>query len=151
MKLPLLLSPLSCPLCALHFDHLTSSLWFETCRFLFGPLYIGLLFHSWFTSCWHDLSLCLLFRLTCCWPRVVLCPWNLMRCLCFPSLFNSEKYLSVLSGLASASRITKSIYVLFLQLLTCISQCWVLFFKTLHTDFFADQLRTIINATSKMH
>ncbi len=32
-KLPLLLSPSSCPLCALYFTHPASSLWFETCRF----------------------------------------------------------------------------------------------------------------------
>lgn len=83
---------------------------------LYSGISVGPLFRSarhWFTSCWHNLclslSLSLVFRLTCCWPRAALWSWNLMRCLPFPSLFHSQEYFSVLSGLAEDGRIYRSL------------------------------------------
>lgn len=98
-KLSLLVS---CPLRALYLSRATSSLWFKTCRLIFRPLVSQCT--PPVTRCCHNLCLCL-FRLTCCWPCVALCPWNQMRCLPSPSLFHSEEYfLSVLSRLAVIGR-----------------------------------------------
>lgn len=127
---------------------------------LYSGISVGPLFRSarhWFTSCWHNLclslSLSLVFRLTCCWPRAALWSWNLMRCLPFPSLFHSQEYFSVLSGLAEDGRIYRSLlqtllnfsakqteiclqscFIFFLQLRTGISQHWGLFRQTLNAN-----------------
>ncbi len=78
--------------------HSTWSLWFETCRYFIQASLSTSCFtmHSTGSLVVDIISVCLTlslpFSLTCCWPHVALCPWNLMRCLHFPSLFHSEEY-----------------------------------------------------------
>ena len=108
-KPPLLVSPLSCPLCALRFTRPTTSVWFEACRFIFRHFSRPLVLSTGSLAVDCSVCLSLVFRLTCCWTRAALWSWNLMRCPPFPSLFHSQEKFSVLSGLAEDRRIYRSL------------------------------------------